>query len=285
MGCSPFKFKQMGLLEGRLRLSISRLFVAGQERNIMTPEERQLLAGLFDRIRTASNSQRDAQAEAFIAENIKSLPSAPYLLAQAVIVQEQALAAANQRLQELEAKVQSAESQSSGSFLGGLGKSLFGSSGAPQPAPQPAPATRPPPAAPGSPSGPWGQTQQAGGGPWGGGGPIGGGSSFLSGALTTAAGVAGGMLLAESVRNLFTGGRNPGMANIAGPGLFGGGSAGQGETIVNNYYSDPAGLQAQDTLQDMDQDQDDAQDAQDAQIASDDGSDFGSSNDDGSFDV
>ncbi len=250
----------------------------------MTPEERQLLAGLFDRIRTASNSQRDAQAEAFIAENVKSLPSAPYLLAQAVLVQEQALAAANQRLQELEAKVQSAESQSSHSFLGGLGKSLFGESSAPQPAPQSAPPPRPPAAAPVGQSGPWGQTQQGGGGPWGGGGSAGGGSSFLSGALTTAAGVAGGMLLADSVRNLFTSGHNLGMANMAGQGFFGGGSMPGGETIVNNYYSDPAAQQAQDTLQDMDQDQDDAQDAQDAQIASDDGSDFGS-NDDGSFDV
>jgi hypothetical protein len=249
----------------------------------MTPEERQLLAGLFDRIRTASNSPRDAEAEAFIAENVKNLPQAPYLLAQAVLIQEQALAAANQRLQELEAKVHSAESQSSQSFLGGLGKSLFGSSSAPQPAPQSAPAPRPPAAAPAGPSGPWGQTQQ-GGGQSGGGGPWGGGGSFLSGALTTAAGVAGGMLLADSVRNLFTSGHNLGLANMAGPGLLGGGST-PGETTVNNYYSDPAGMQAQDTLQDMDQDQDDAQDAQDDQIASGDDSDFGGSSDDGSFDV
>jgi len=253
----------------------------------MTPEERQLLAGLFDRIRTASNSQRDAQAEAFIAENIKSVPAAPYLLAQAVLVQEQALAAASQRLQELEAKVHSAEQQSSGSFLGGLGKSLFGSSSAPQPAPQQAPPPRPSAAAPVSPSGPWGQPQQGGGGPWGGGGSAGGGGgSFLSGALTTAAGVAGGMLLADSVRNLFTGGHNLGLANMAGPGMFAGGAV-PGETIVNNYYSDPAGLKAQDTLQDMDQDQDDAQDAQDSQLASGDGdgSDFGGSSNDGSVDV
>jgi hypothetical protein len=241
----------------------------------MTPEERQLLAGLFDRMRAASNSQRDAEAEAFIAENIRNVPAAPYLLAQAVLVQEQALGAANQRLQELEAKVKSAESHSSGGFLG----ALFGGASTSQSAPPARPAPAPPQQAPAA--SPWGQQGQSG--PWGQapGGSFGGsgGGSFLSGALTTAAGVAGGMLLADSVRNLFTGGHNLGLANMAGPGLFGGGSA-PGETVVNNYYSNPADSHAQDVLQDQDQDQDDAQDAADTQSASDDGSDFGGSGDD-----
>ena len=34
----------------------------------MSPEERQLLAGLFDRMKSASSAPRDQEAEAFIAE-------------------------------------------------------------------------------------------------------------------------------------------------------------------------------------------------------------------------
>jgi hypothetical protein len=248
----------------------------------MTPEERQLLAGLFDRIRSTANTPRDLQAEAFIAENVKAVPSAPYYLAQAVLVQEQALAAANQRLQELEAKVQTSDSPG---FLSGLGKFLSGGSTHAAPPPSAPPPSAPPPprsstyAAP--PAGPWAPASQGGpGGPWGG-----QGGGFLSGALTTAAGVAGGMLLADSVRNLFTGGHNLGLSNIAGAGMSGG-SPVPDETIINNYYSqpDPAGQHAQDVLQDMDQDQDMEQDASDFQDAADDSnSDFGSGDD--SFNV
>jgi uncharacterized protein len=206
----------------------------------MNSEEHQLLDGLFDRIRAAATAPRDPQAEAFIAEGVKAQPHAPYLLAQAVLVQEQALGAANGRIQELEAKLQSPESQASGSFLGGLGKSLFGGSSAAQVPPAPpaggyAPQT--PPAAPwgqgqpAAPSGPSGQQPSSGGG-------------FLSGALTTAAGVAGGMLLADSMLNLFTGGHNATLAGIAGG-------------------TNPDAVRAQDALQDQDQDQDDLQDAAD----------------------
>jgi hypothetical protein len=242
----------------------------------MTPDERQLLTGLFERIKAAANGPRDSQAEAFIADNVKALPVAPYLLAQTVLVQEQALGAAGQRLQELEDKVHALEQQQgSGSFLGGLGKSMFGGANAPPPAPAAPQRPYAPPAAPSgpwgsqAPTGPWGQPPQAPpAGPW----PqpaAGGGGSFLSGALTTAAGVAGGMLLADSMRSLFTGGHNATLANMAGPGFLGGGSA-AGETIINNYYGDDASIQrAQDIQQDQDQDQDDAQDAADYDNSSD----------------
>ncbi len=71
----------------------------------MSPEERQLLQGLFERIQNAGSAPRDKEAEAFIADAVKALPYAPYLLAQTVIVQDQALRAANDRLQQLEAQV------------------------------------------------------------------------------------------------------------------------------------------------------------------------------------
>jgi hypothetical protein len=237
----------------------------------MTPDERQMLTDLFARIKSAAYGPRDSQAEAFIADNVKALPVAPYLLAQTVLVQEQALGAASQRLQELEDKIHALEQQqqSSGSFLGGLGKSMFGTASPPQSAPA---APRPYAAPPAPSSGPWGQ--QAPTSPWGqqtapsgawSQPASGGGGSFLSGALTTAAGVAGGMLLADSMRSLFTGGHNATLANMAGPGFLGGGAGSPaGETIINNYYgNDPVAQHAQDVLQDQDQDQDDAQDAAD----------------------
>ncbi|VFU11028.1 protein of unknown function [Methylocella tundrae] len=107
----------------------------------MSPEERQLLTGLFDRIQSAGANPRDKEAEAFIEDAVKALPYAPYLLTQTTIVQDQALRAANDRLQQLEAQVRDLEQraaqpqQGGGSFLGGLG-SLFGG-GNPQPSPPP----------------------------------------------------------------------------------------------------------------------------------------------------
>lgn len=252
----------------------------------MSPEERQLLTGLFERIQSAGANPRDKEAEAFIQDAVKALPYAPYLLAQTTIVQDQALRAANERLQQLEAQVRDLEQraaqpqQGAGGFLGGLG-SLFG--GGQQPAPPP------PPRAP-SPG--WGQAPQQGGwqqppqqnygqqpGPWGGpqggpaggfgggpmGGPMGGqGGGFLKGALGAAAGVAGGVLLADSIKGLF-GGHNNALGIGAGvPGIDQGlgGLGGGRETIVNNYYGDDA-MRQQDARQDADQDQDDLQDAGD----------------------
>jgi len=173
----------------------------------MTPEERQLLAGLFDRTRAASEAPRDKEAEALISEALRDQPHATYLLAQAVIVQDQALGAANERLQQLEARVrelEAAQSSGSGSFLGGLfggGRSATSvpSAGVPQTTT----------AVPQSGS-IWGRQQNGQPAVQQGQGyqqpmqaPAQGGS-FLSGALSTAAGVAGGMLLANSISNLFS---------------------------------------------------------------------------------
>lgn len=270
----------------------------------MSPEERQLLTGLFDRIRGAASTPRDQEAEGLIQDATKAQPYAPYFLAQTVLVQDQALRAANDRLQELEGKVKEFESQAAsgprpGGFLSGLG-TLFGASGS-------SAALRPAP----PPGGRWNLPQQQGGwqqspqgyagggapGPWGGqGGNPGGG--FLTGALGTAAGVAGGVLLADSIRGLFAGHNNSlGIGSGFGgtsPGSFG------GETIVNNYYGDGQSLSQQDAAQDAQQDaaddaqqyaeqdaqQDADQDQDDIQDASDYGSDdFDSGDDDGSYDV
>jgi len=262
--------------------------------NPMSPEERQLLIGLFDRVRGAAANPRDREAEALIDDSVRAQPYAPYLLAQTVLVQEQALRAANDRLQQLEAQVRELQQQASqiasqpasGGFLSGLG-SLFGG-GNPPPRQSPPPSGSPwnqqqgynnaPPASP-YPSSPWGQQQQyapppQAGGPWGGqpqsgmfgGQPQSGG--FLKGALGAAAGVAGGVLLADSIRGLM-GGHNNSLGISDGFGglgnaLPGSGGFGGGETVINNYYNDDgSALRAQDAQQDADQDQDDQQDAAD----------------------
>lgn len=209
----------------------------------MSPEERQLLAGLFDRIKSNSAAPRDAEAEAFIADQVKALPAAPYLLAQTVIVQDFALQQANQKLEELEARLRESQSKPATSFLGGL----FGGGSRP--------AAPPPPPRPAPPQG-YGQPQ---GGPWGGGAPqqgyappqagVGPGGfapqaapqsgGFLKGALGTAAGVAGGVLLADSIRGLFHGGGiGSGLGIDSGLGHAG---FGGGETIINNYYGEEPG--------------------------------------------
>jgi uncharacterized protein len=204
----------------------------------MTPDERQLLSGLFDRMRTASGQPRDREAEAFIGDAVRNQPYAPYLLAQTVIVQDQALRAANERLQELEAKLQSQSSgtTSSGdtSFLGGLGRSIFGGGSDQQPRSS-VPNTGYQQPNQGGFGGGYAQQPQ---GPWGQGAPAqgGAGGGFLKGALGAAAGVAGGVLLANSISGLFRG--NPyGIASgVPGMGGFGGG----GETVINNYYENDA---------------------------------------------
>ena len=177
----------------------------------MSPEERQMLTDLFERVRGQANAPRDRDAETLIADAIRTQPYAPYLLTQAVLLQEQALHAADQKMQEMQAQVahlqdelahaQAQPAPNSGSFLGGL----FGG-GAARPTPQ-QPAAPPIPGAVAASSSPAMRPQQQsyappqGGpaaGPWGAQQPQQGG--FLKGALGAAAGVAGGMLLAEFIQ-------------------------------------------------------------------------------------
>ncbi|MGX5732735.1 DUF2076 domain-containing protein [Bosea thiooxidans] len=184
----------------------------------MTPQERDVIAGIFDRLRQAANQPRDPEAEAFIAERLREQPYAPYAMAQAVYVQEQALANLNQQVESLQAQLKEAQAhagaapepqQQSGGFLSGI----FGGGGA-QPrgsVPSVPPRQDAPPASsawntqpqgrPGQPQ-PQPMQETAQPGPWSN-QPRGGG--FLQGALTTAAGVAGGMMLGNILTNAFGG--------------------------------------------------------------------------------
>jgi hypothetical protein len=160
----------------------------------MQSQERELITGLFGRLQPFETQPRDAEAEALIKDLVTRQPAAPYLLVQTVLVQEQALKAAQERIAELEAKAGSAPAASG--FLGSAPKiGPWGTQAGAQPNAAPAaprasvPSTRSPLQAAVAP-------QQAGGG------------GFLRTAMATAAGVAGGALLFEGIRNLM--GSNPG---------------------------------------------------------------------------
>src|SRR3954449_5111785 len=97
----------------------------------MTPQERQLIADLFERLAALENQQRDPEAERVIREGLAKAPHALYPLVQTALVQDEALKQADQYIQELEAALQEPaaqaqpQSQPKG-FLDDMRDSLFG---------------------------------------------------------------------------------------------------------------------------------------------------------------
>ena len=171
----------------------------------MDQKERQVIDELFGKLRQLDQQvpQRDADAERYIAQQLTAMPAAPYYMAQALLVQEQALGSLQSKVQELESQA-AQRSQGGGSFLG----SLFGAGAATPPRPIAPPAQGPIPQQylqPGA---------SAAGSPWG--RPMGGG--FLAGAMQTAVGVAGGMLVADALSHAFSSGASEvgALANEAG---------------------------------------------------------------------
>jgi len=198
----------------------------------MTPQERQLIEQLFDRLATLENGPRDADAERAIREGLARAPNAVYALVQTALVQDEALRRANGRIEQLIAAIGSEPPQQQASFLDSLRNAMFGTeqrrgSGS-------VPTVRP--GEPARPDDRWNQGQSMGvppgygrgpdsgwqGGPGMGaygGGAFGGGGSFLGTAAAAAAGVIGGSLLLNGIRNMM------GPAH-AGQGAFDPGSAG-----------------------------------------------------------
>ena len=211
----------------------------------MTSDERILISTLFDRLNQAGAQPKDAEADEFIRTKVSEQPSTPYLLVQSTLVMQQALAAAQSRIAGLEKRLAEATRPSQepgGSFLSGVAN-LFGAG---QPSPQPAPrsAQMPPPlpaqSAQASTNAPPPIQQAA---------PSGGG--FLQGALSTAAGVAGGALLFQGIQNLI--GHNPGpFTGLSGPsgGLIGGQPAVENTEINVFETNDPAAATGQAAAQD-----------------------------------
>ena len=169
----------------------------------MTPQERQLVDELFERLARLETSPREADAERAIADGLRRAPNAPYALVQTVLVQAEALKRANARIQELEGD--DVSNRSPGGFLDSMRDALLG--------PQsrgsvPSTGQRGPVWNSGSVLG-QGDPRQGnfGGNPAGGpnNSPVGGGGSFLGTAAAAAAGMIGGSILMNSIRGLMGG--------------------------------------------------------------------------------
>src|SRR5215813_1854150 len=188
----------------------------------MTPQEKDLLTTLLDRLRNAPRQPKDPEADALIRQAMSDQPDLPYYLTQTVLIQDLSL--------------QQAAKPTVGSFLGGLfgSRPAAPSSGSPTAGPwarSPQVAAAPPAQPYSQPGYQPGYSQPAGGGLLGS-GMSGGG--FLRSAAATAAGVAGGALLFQGIESLFG-------HHYAGDLMGAGMTPGLGETVVNNYYGNDAG--------------------------------------------
>jgi len=216
----------------------------------MTNEERDLIQGFVQRAcggppaltagsvpATTSPSLPpiDREADALIGDLFTRYPDARYRITQMAFIQEHALAEAQNQISQLQWQIQNLRQQqaaapppqtspwgaaaaapaaSSGGLFGGLfGGRAQAAPPPPQPqyAPPPQPQYMPPPQPQYAPGYQPGMFQQRG-------------SGFLGSALTTAAGVAGGMVAGNALMNLFSGNHGGGF----GGGGFGGGGFGGG---------------------------------------------------------
>jgi hypothetical protein len=183
----------------------------------MTDQERDLITRFIERVAGAQTPGHplppiDPEADRLLADLYTRFPEARYRITQMAMVQEQALMEAQNRITRLQWEVQNARQaqaappQPGGSPWGaaapqppqsrGFFSGLFGGgAAAPRPAaPPPQYAPPPPQYAPGYNPGMFPQQ----------------GSGFLGSALRTAAGVAGGVVAADALMNLFSGRREGG---------------------------------------------------------------------------
>jgi hypothetical protein len=202
----------------------------------------------------------DPEADRLIGDMFNRYPAARYRMTQLAFVQEHALAEAQNRIQRLEWELQQAQQaaqqaqdqQRNGGASGGFFSNLFGGGSRSAPPPQGGPGPG------GNQRGPQPGYQQ--GGPQQGyqqGGPPPqyapsyqpgmfqrSGSGFLGSALTTAAGVAGGLVAGNALMSLFSGSHSFGGGGFggaaAGSGPWGGAQADQGY-VDQGTWTDPAG--------------------------------------------
>jgi hypothetical protein len=197
---------------------------------VMTPQERQLVDDLFDRLSKLESAPRDPDAAGAISQGLRRAPNAIYALVQTTLLQDEALKRAHARIQELEGGGEPEQAQPGG-FLDSMRDAIFGQNQSRGSVPN----VRPPevgsrPAwntgqvlqqaqGPGQYNqGQYGQPYGAPQAPVGG-----GGGSFLGTAAAAAAGVVGGGLLMSSIRSMMGGGHQSGFGDSAGLGGGGGG--------------------------------------------------------------
>ncbi len=155
----------------------------------MDHHDRQAIEQLFGKLAQVEGqtSAPDTQAADYIRTKIGQQPNAPYYMAQTIVVQEQALSAANGRIQQLEQELASRPA-GGGGFLSGL----FGG-GQPRPQLQTVQPHHMQPMHSVPPHMAQGMAGRGGGG-------------FLAGAAQTAMGVAGGVVLGNMIASAFSGG-------------------------------------------------------------------------------
>jgi uncharacterized protein len=198
----------------------------------MTPQERQMVDDLFDRLAKMESAPRDPDATAAMAQGLRAAPNAVYALVQTVLVQDEALKQAHHRIEELEAAGAPQQHPSGGGFLDSMRDTVLGQNQSRGSVPNVPPPQTPSRAvwnsgqvlqqsqqypeqhyneAPyGQGQQPYGQGQGFGQGqPYGAPqqSPMGGGGSFLGTAAAAAAGMVGGSLLLNSFRGMMGGSR------------------------------------------------------------------------------
>src|SRR5262245_31441441 len=112
-----------------------------QRETAMTPQERQRVAELFDRLAQLENAPRERDAEDAIVQGLRQAPHAPYALVQTVLIQEEALERANARIRELEDESGATTQPRQGGFLDAMREAFSGQPRAPRTS---VPATRQP---------------------------------------------------------------------------------------------------------------------------------------------
>lgn len=181
----------------------------------MTPEEREILNGFFQRLREAPAGPQDEEAAAAIRQELARDPGIAYRLAQTALVYEQGLTAAQERIRELQAQLEARPPARTGSFLPAVPRTPSGGHAPLAPAVPPAP--------PAGAAGRGAFGNAVGGSPGGG---------FLASAMSTALGVAGGMALFSGLQSLFSGGS----AHAAGTDSL----AGSGDAATSPWGADGA---------------------------------------------
>ena len=180
----------------------------------MTPQERQLVDELFDKLARLESTPRDRDAERAIADGLARAPSAVYALVQTALVQDEALKRADARIRELSGEDEAP--REGGGFLDSMRNALTGGSRGSVPSVRPGTSGGPDPRwntggayaqAPGQGAGPAQSAAPAS--------PIGSGGSFLGTAAASAAGMIGGALLMNSIGSMF-GNRGGGSQAFAG---------------------------------------------------------------------
>ena len=189
----------------------------------MTPQERQLIDDLFDRLAKLENTPRDGEAMSAIMQGLRKAPNGVYALVQTTLVQDEALKRADSRIQELEAAIdqQNQPQNQPAGFLDSMRDAIFGQSQQHGQSPGSVPNVRAPEIGGSRPAWNTGQVLQQGqppgqynqpgyAQPYGAQppqqqSPFGGGGSFLGTAAAAAVGVVGGSMLASSLRSMMGG--------------------------------------------------------------------------------